>query len=47
MTRTSLFVAQWRGDDARRGDVTNALEVRIGTPKRRVRTPRRRSGRRR
>lgn len=45
--RPSYFVAQWSGDDARRGDGTAALDVRIGTQRRRGDRPRRRAGGRR
>lgn len=35
MRRSADFVAQWRGDDARRGDGTAALRVGVDAPKRR------------
>ncbi|MBA3305446.1 MAG: hypothetical protein H0U25_05925, partial [Thermoleophilaceae bacterium] len=39
---TTRFVAQWRGDDARAGDGTEALTVKVGAPKRKKPVKRRR-----
>lgn len=39
---TTQFVAQWRGDDARAGDGTEALEVKVGQPKKKPKAKRRR-----